>query len=109
MSQSQIDNCGAGRGSQKSYAAGFFLSVLLTVIPFALVMNGALSRVLVLFGICGSAIVQILVHLHYFLHLDTTSAKRWNLLALVFAVLIMTLFVGGTLWIMYHLRHRMMY
>lgn len=108
MSQTQIDNSGAGRGSLKSYAAGFFLSILLTVIPFVLVMSGAMSRVVVLFGIIGAAIVQILVHLYCFLHLDTSSAKRWNLLALLFAVLIMTLFVGGTLWIMYHLKYRMM-
>jgi cytochrome o ubiquinol oxidase operon protein cyoD len=72
------------------------------------VMSGALPHLAVLGGIIGAAIVQILVHLHYFLHLDTSSALRWNLLALLFAVLIITLFVGGTLWIMYHLHYRMM-
>ena len=71
-------------------------------------MSGALSRSAVLVGIFGAAIVQILVHLHYFLHLDTSSAARWNVLALMFTVLIMILFVGGTLWIMYNLNYRMM-
>jgi cytochrome o ubiquinol oxidase subunit IV len=61
-----------------------------------------------LFGIFAAAAVQIVVHLHYFLHLDTSSTMRWNVLALVFALLIMILFVGGTIWIMYHLKYRMM-
>ena len=107
MSQTHIDSSGAGRSSLKSYAVGFILSVVLTVIAFALVMSGVLPRSAVLGGIIGAAVVQILVHLHYFLHLDTSSALRWNLLALIFAVLIISLFVGGTLWIMHHLQYRM--
>jgi cytochrome o ubiquinol oxidase subunit IV len=107
MNQVQIDRIGASRGSLKSYATGFILSIVLTVIPFALVMSGALPHSMVLVGIFGAAGVQMLVHLHCFLHLDTSSAMRWNLLALLLALLIMTLFVGGTLWIMYHLQHRL--
>ena len=71
-------------------------------------ISGALSRSAVLVGIFCAAVAQILVHLHYFLHLDTSSAARWNVLALVFTVLIMVLFVGGTLWIMSNLNYRMM-
>ena len=108
MSHGSIESAGASEGSLKSYLTGFVLALILTAIPFALVMSGALSRSTVLFGIFGAAIVQILVHLHYFLHLDTSSAMRWNVLALLFAVLIIILFVGGTLWIMYHLNYRMM-
>jgi len=108
MNQAHIDSTGASRGSLKSYTTGFILSIVLTIIPFALVMTGALSRSDVLFGIFAAAAVQIVVHLHYFLHLDTSSTMRWNVLALVFALLIMILFVGGTIWIMYHLKYRMM-
>ena len=108
MSRAEIDSSGASKGSYRSYATGFFLSVVLTVIAFALVMSGALPRSATLIGIVGAALVQILVHLHYFLHLDSSSAARWNILALLFTLLIMTLFVGGTLWIMYNLNYRMM-
>ena len=59
-------------------------------------------------AILVAGIVQILVHLHYFLHLDTTSAARWNEVALMFTILILTLFVGGSLWIMLTLNYRMM-
>jgi cytochrome o ubiquinol oxidase operon protein cyoD len=108
MDQTPMDSTGAGTGSLKSYGTGFILSIVLTAIAFALVMSGALSGPAILFGIISAAVVQMLVHLHYFLHLDTSSAKRWNLLALLFTVLILCLFVGGTLWIMYNLNYRMM-
>jgi cytochrome o ubiquinol oxidase operon protein cyoD len=108
MNQAHLGSIGASRGNFKSYATGFILSIVLTVIPFALVMSGAVSRSAALIGIIGAAIVQMLVHLHVFLHLDASSDARWNVLALLFTLLIMALFVGGTIWIMYNLNYRMM-
>ena len=108
MSQAPIDSTGVSRGSLKSYLTGFVISLILTAIPFALVMSVALSSSATLAGIFSAGIVQILVHLHYFLHLDTSSAARWNVLAMMFTLMIMVLFVGGTIWIMYNLNYRMM-
>jgi cytochrome o ubiquinol oxidase subunit IV len=108
MSQAPTDSIGVSPGSLKSYLTGFVLSLILTAIPFALVMSGTVSSSATLAGIFIAGIVQILVHLHYFLHLDTSSAARWNVLAMIFTLLIMILFVGGTLWIMYTLNYRMM-
>ncbi len=108
MSQASIDSTGASTGSLKSYFTGFVLSLILTGIPFAMVMSGTWSSSATLAGIFSAGVVQILVHLHYFLHLDTSSAARWNVVALIFTLLIMVLFVGGTIWIMFNLYHRMM-
>ena len=108
MSQAYIDGTGASRGSLKSYLTGFVLSLILTAIPFAMVMSGAWSYSATLAGVFVAGTVQILVHLHYFLHLDTSSGKRWNVLAMIFTLLIIVLFVGGTLWIMFNLNYRMM-
>lgn len=108
MSAANIDSAGASGGNFKSCIAGFILSVVLTAIPFALVLSSITSRSAILFGIFGAGTIQILVHLHYFLHLDASSAARWNILALLFTLLIMILFVGGTIWIMYNLNYRMM-
>ena len=107
MKRATTDSTGAAKESLKSYLTGFFLSLALTIIAFALVMSDSVSRSATLVGIFGAAILQILVHLHYFLHLNTSSSARWNVLALLFTLLIMTLFIGGTLWIMYHLNYRM--
>ena len=108
MSQVPVDSIDISRGSLGSYLTGFVLSLILTTIPFALVMSGALSSSAMLAAIFSAGLVQILVHLYYFLHLDTSSAGRWNVAALIFTILIMILFVGGTFWIMWSLYYRMM-
>jgi cytochrome o ubiquinol oxidase subunit IV len=108
MNQAPSDSTGVSRGSLTSYLTGFLLALVLTAIPFAMVMSGAFSHAATIAGIFSAGIVQVLVHLHYFLHLDTSSAARWNVLALMFTFLILTLFVGGTLWIMWNLYYRMM-
>ncbi len=108
MNQTSCDSFGVSRGSLKSYLTGFVLSLMLTAMPFALVMSSTLSSSATLAGIFSAGLVQILVHLYYFLHLDTSSAARWNVVALIFTILIMILFVGGTFWIMWSLYYRMM-
>lgn len=107
MSQTHEKRLEAGPGSVTSYTVGFVLSVVLTVIPFALVLSGALSQAATVFCVFAAAIVQIVVQLHYFLHLDRSSGMYWNVLSLVFTVLIMTLFIGGSIWVMYSLHYRM--
>jgi cytochrome o ubiquinol oxidase subunit IV len=108
MNQQSVDSSGACVGTLRSYATGFILSVVLTIIAFGIVMSGVQSRPIVLFTIVVAAIAQILVHLHFFLHLDRSSEVRWNVLALVITALLMLLFIGGSLWIMYNLNYRMM-
>jgi cytochrome o ubiquinol oxidase operon protein cyoD len=108
MSQAPVDSTGMSRGTVTSYLTGFILALILTAIPFSMVMSGAFSLGVTIFAICAAGAVQIVVHLHYFLHLDTSSAARWNVAALLFTILILTLFVGGSLWIMWTLNYRMM-
>jgi cytochrome o ubiquinol oxidase subunit IV len=107
MSQTHQGSAGAGSGSVKSYATGFFLSIMLTAIPFGLVMTGTLSHPLTIFCIFSAAVLQIFVQLHYFLHLDGSSAMYWNVMSLLFTFFIIFLFVGGSIWIMYSLDYRM--
>lgn len=99
---------GAAAGSLKSYITGFILSVILTTLAFGAVMSEALSHGATVVTIFSAAILQILVHLYYFLHLNSSSEARWNILAMIFTVLIMALFVGGSIWIMHNLNIRMM-
>ena len=62
MSHAHSD-AGAGHGSYGSYAIGFILSVILTAIPFAMVMSGQLSQSVNLIGMLVMGVVQIVVHL----------------------------------------------
>ncbi|MCG8544230.1 MAG: cytochrome o ubiquinol oxidase subunit IV [Alphaproteobacteria bacterium] len=96
------------RRSLRSYLTGFVLALILTVIPFGLVALGALPRMPTLIVIAVLAVIQVLVHLHYFLDLNLSSTPRENLLAIAFAAILIVIMVGGSLWIMFDLHHRMM-
>lgn len=95
--------------SAREYLNGFVLSVVLTAIPFALVMtktisNSTLAAVVILLF----AAVQIVVHMIYFLHMNTKSEGGWNLLALVFTAVLVVIVLSGSLWVMHHLNSNMM-
>ena len=103
MSDSHTAPGGASHGSVKSYVTGLILSIVLTVIPFAAVMSGALSTPITVLLIVGMAVLQILVQLIMFMHMNTTSDEGWNFMSFVFTLTILALVVGGSLWIMHHL------
>ena len=94
--------------SVRTYVTGFALSVLLTAVPFGLVMSGALPAAISVPVAIGLGVAQMIVHLVYFLHMDRRSSRSWNLAALVFTVIIVSILVIGSLWIMAHLDANMM-
>jgi cytochrome o ubiquinol oxidase operon protein cyoD len=49
------------------------------------------------------ALLQIGVHVVYFLHVNRSQEQRWNLVALVFTAIVVCIIVGGSLWIMHNL------
>lgn len=99
----------ADHGTLKSYTIGFVLAVILTAIPFWLVMGKVIDKSsttgLVLLGF---AAVQIVVHMVYFLHMNTKSEGGWSMLALIFTIMLVFIMLSGSLWVMYHLNHNMM-
>ena len=97
-----------GHGNRKSYLVGFALSVVLTAIPFWLVMTGALTPTATAVAVVASAVVQILVHTVCFLHVNTRSEGGWTLLAYVFTAVVLLILIAGSIWIMYHLNTNMM-
>ncbi|MEP3274910.1 MAG: cytochrome o ubiquinol oxidase subunit IV [Stappiaceae bacterium] len=94
--------------SYKSYITGFVLALTLTLIPFGLVWSGTLPQQTTLAVIAICALIQVPVHLYFFLHLNFQSTPTENLLALAFACILIVLMVGGSLWIMFDLHNRMM-
>ncbi|WP_263262583.1 cytochrome o ubiquinol oxidase subunit IV [Pseudomonas sp. RIT-PI-S] len=99
---------GASHGSFKSYMVGFVLSVILTVIPFGLVMFQSMSKDAILAIVLVFAVIQVIVHLVYFLHLDRSSEQRWNVIAFIFSAVIIAFLVGLSLWIMFSIHHFML-
>jgi cytochrome o ubiquinol oxidase operon protein cyoD len=100
---------GAAHGSLKGYLTGFVLSVILTAIPFWMVMTGALdNKQATAIIIMAFAVVQIVVHMVFFLHMNPASEGGWSMLALIFTVILVVIVLSGSLWVMYHLNANMM-
>jgi cytochrome o ubiquinol oxidase subunit IV len=93
--------------SLKGYMIGFVLSIILTAIPFGMVMFPSFGRDAIVATILTMAVVQVVVHVVYFLHLDSSHEERWNVSAFVFTVLIAAIVVGGSIWVMYHATENM--
>ena len=102
------DAAGASHGSFRTYAVGFVLSVILTAGAFWAVMAHAMSPTATVTTIFVLAVVQIAVHLVCFLHLNFSSEQRWNITAFAFAVLVVFIVIGGSLWIIHNMTDRMM-
>jgi cytochrome o ubiquinol oxidase operon protein cyoD len=100
---------GASHGTRKSYLTGFVLSVVLTAIPFWLVMAHVFHDPRVTaFAVMGFAFVQIVVHMIYFLHMSTKSENGWTMMALIFTIVLVVITLTGSMWVMYNLNSNMM-
>lgn len=109
QSHHENENMGAGHVTRKTYIIGFLLAGLFTILSFGLVVfKDSMPRTAVVILLSVAALLQMFVHLYYFLHLNKSSEQRWNVIALAFTALLIFIFVGGTIWVMYTLNIRMM-
>ena len=93
----------------KGYAIGFILSVILTAIPFWLVMGKVLpSTELTAYVILGFAAVQMVVHMVYFLHLNSRVEEGWSLMSLLFSIALVVIMLAGSIWVMHNMNTNMM-
>jgi cytochrome o ubiquinol oxidase operon protein cyoD len=96
-------------GTFLSYMTGFVLSVILTAIPFWLVMGEVMSDALrTSIVLMAFAAVQIVVHMIYFLHMNTKSEGGWTFISLVFTLTLVVVTLAGSIWVMYHMDQNMM-
>jgi len=96
-------------GSLKDYAIGFILSVILTAIPFWLVMThqfekSSTTAIVVL----AFAAIQVVVHMVYFLHMNGKAEGGWSMLSTIFTVVLLFIVLSGSIWVMYHMNKNMM-
>jgi cytochrome o ubiquinol oxidase operon protein cyoD len=95
-------------GSLKDYSIGFILSVILTAIPFWLVMAKVLPPGNTGYVIVGFAAVQVIVHMVYFLHMNSKSEGGWNMMALILSIVLLVIVLSGSLWVMHNMNANMM-
>lgn len=98
-----------GHGSMRSYLIGFVLAAILTAAPFWLVMTGSLGSLqATVAAIFLMAVMQMIVHVVCFLHVNRSAEGGWTLVALIFTSVLLLVLIIGSLWIMYHLNTNMM-
>jgi len=91
----------------KSYIIGFVWSIGLTLIAYSLVVQNRLSHTTLIAIIVGLALLQAVIQLLYFLHLDTEAKPRWKLFVFLFMLMVVMILVFGSLWIMNNLNYHM--
>jgi cytochrome o ubiquinol oxidase operon protein cyoD len=92
--------------SLRSYVIGLVLAGALTAASFWALHTPLIWKPGIGMALAALAVAQMGVHLVFFLRITTGPDNTNNVLALAFGVLIVTLLVGGSLWIMANLdRH----
>jgi cytochrome o ubiquinol oxidase operon protein cyoD len=101
-------------GTLRTYVMGFVLSLALTLLAFFMVNKHVssehyeLKHGFLIASVVMLAILQLLVQLTFFLHLDREKRPYWNLQVLALAVIVVGIVVGGSLWIMNNLDYHIM-
>jgi cytochrome o ubiquinol oxidase operon protein cyoD len=95
-----------------SYSIGFLASIALTLSAYAIVVHDVFadfwSPAIIAIILSVLASIQLVVQLLFFLHLNDEEKPRWKLLSFIFALIILSIVVFGSLWIMFDLNDRMM-
>jgi len=91
-----------------TYVTGYALALLLSLAAFGLVYLRLLGGQEAFYTVLGLGLIQMLVHLRCFLHVDLKRSARADLILLLFSSLIIALMVGGTLVVLSNLYYRMM-
>ncbi|MEM7081359.1 MAG: cytochrome o ubiquinol oxidase subunit IV [Pseudomonadota bacterium] len=102
------DDLGVAHGNVKQYVLGLVLSLVLTAIPFTLVMFSEFPKGPIILTIFVCAIAQILVQLVFFLHMNGGSEQWWNTMSAVFVVILVAILIVGSIWVMQSMNHNML-
>lgn len=92
----------------KTHWIGFLLSIFFTIIPFLTVQYNLFEKNTLLIIIVFCAIIQIYIHLVYFLHIQKMPHPEWSIISLIFTIFILFILILGSIWIMTHLHHNLM-
>ncbi|MBP1850190.1 cytochrome o ubiquinol oxidase subunit IV [Rhizobium halophytocola] len=99
----------ASHGTFSQLMVGFALAAVLTLIPFGLIIfEVEITKTMMIGIIMGLGAVQIIVHLVYFLHLNSASEEGWTLTASIFALIVLLIVLAGSLWVMHNMNEHMM-
>ena len=102
----RLDGSGVAHGVQ-GYLLGLLLALGLTIASFYLSQSELIWSPAVPAALISLAIAQVAVHIVFFLHITTGPDSANNVIALIFGVVIVTVLIAGSLFIMSNLTHNM--
>ena len=94
-------------GSFRGYITGYVAAVALTIAAFAVAPSTNMAPFSVAAALVVLAIAQMLIHLIFFLHINTAPGQKTNIMAFAATMLIIAIVVIGSIWIMGHLNRNM--
>lgn len=94
--------------SFKPVILGFVFSIILAFAAYRIVFYKHLTNTVLFGAIISLAVVQGIVQLIFYLHLCLEEKPRWNLLMFSLMVVVMTIVVAGTIWIMKNLGYNLL-
>ena len=101
---------GTGQKTLGVYLFGVVLCVILTLLPFGVVMFKYGSHAFQHTVLALSAFAQFMVQVICFLRLNgSTEQAKSNVAAFVFTIIVAVVVIAGTLWIMVNLGYNMMH
>lgn len=100
---------GTGRKTLGVYLVGFILCLIVTIAAFVIVGQRMFSPHMMMISVSILAIVQLFIQVKCFLRLNMSQDGMWNTMSFIFALLIVAVVVGGSLWIMANLNYYMMH
>jgi cytochrome o ubiquinol oxidase subunit IV len=92
----------------RGYVVGFVLAVILTVASFWCVMSGAFKGESALIALAVLAAVQMIVHVVFFLHVNTSKEQRWHAGTFAYTIAMSLVVIVGTVWVMHNVHMLMM-
>jgi cytochrome o ubiquinol oxidase subunit IV len=94
--------------SYRPVILGFFFSFLLTYALYRTVDREHLSGTLFTISIFGLAMLQTIIQLVMFLQVGMESRPHWNSISFFFAIIVILIVIGGSIWIMNNLNYYLM-
>ncbi|MDX1743678.1 MAG: cytochrome C oxidase subunit IV family protein [Ruegeria sp.] len=95
------------RRERRRYVIGYGGSLLLTGAVFMIAYTFGIKTKGVYLSIAMLGLVQLVVQLIYFLHIDRRRSSREDLDLILFSTLVLLIIILGTVWIMGNLAVRM--
>ncbi|CAH2780920.1 MAG: Cytochrome O ubiquinol oxidase subunit IV (EC [uncultured Caballeronia sp.] len=84
------------------YLIGFVLAIVLTVASFWAATSGAFQGESAIVALAVLAAMQVIVHVVFFLHVNTSKGQRWHAMSFAYTILMSLILIVGTVWVMHN-------